>query len=88
MAETTNRVKNWYYINGISPGVAKQFAKFFFEDLYDRLEKIHETHEYHIYLTKPKDEEELKDVSDDIQYWVDYFGASYKFFWKAESEKV
>ncbi len=81
MAEA--EVKNWYYIDGISPGVAKNFATFFFEDIFDRLEKIHSKKEYHIFLIKPEDENDLKDLNDDIQYWVDYFGAGYKFFWKA-----
>lgn len=74
--------KEWYYIGGTSVGQAKKIAKFFFEDSYDRLEKNHEKHEYHIFLIKPEDKEELKDLEDDIQYWVDYWGKSYEFFWK------
>lgn len=72
--------KKLYYIDGVTIAIAKKICKFFFEDSFDRAEKNEKEKTYDIFLIKPKDEDELNDLKDDIEYFLDFWGNQYKFY--------
>lgn len=78
--------KGFYYIDAVTISVAKRILKFYFEHQYVKALKNDETTTYDVYLEKPKDEKELEYLKDDIQYFVDYWGANYKFFWSNKED--
>lgn len=71
----------FYYIDAVTISVAKRILKFYFESYFVEAIKNDENRTYDVYLVKPKNEDDLKYLKDDIQYFVDFWGAGYKFFW-------
>ena len=82
---TEQTPKKFYRLDGFTLANSKRVAKLYFEDLYDRVERNDKNRTHDVFLIKPTDPEELKDVESDIQYFRDVMGMGYVFYWKANA---
>ena len=76
-----NRAFN--YVDGTKIPTARKIIEFFFQDLYDRVEKNDEERTFDVFIVKPKEESELEVVKEEIQDFIDFWGSQYRFFFTA-----
>lgn len=75
----TQEVKKWARLSNISPSNARKILKFWFQDVYMNCDPNYPNRTYDVTLKKPKDEKELAELKEDIQFFVDYWGKHYEF---------
>lgn len=73
--------KKFYYVDGVTIAIARKILLFFFQENFDRAFKNDDNYTYDVFLIKPKEIEEQELLKEDIKYFLDFFGNSYKFYY-------